>query len=122
MSRAGWHLAAWGGAFAVLLLSLGPVPAPPPAAPALSDKLVHALLYGGLALGFRRAYPDVSFAVLAGGLAVYGGVVEWLQGFFPPRTPSAADFIANCTGISIMLAVDRCRRPRAGPVTPERPP
>lgn len=89
---------------AILALTLAPVPDRVSSfvdAPDL-DKLVHAVMFGGLgflacwALGFSRALRTVVLALLlAWGMA---GLVEFLQGLVPYRMPDLADFVAGALG------------------------
>ncbi|MEQ8659914.1 MAG: VanZ family protein, partial [Gammaproteobacteria bacterium] len=86
--------------------------------PAFSDKLVHAGMYAGLTLLFLHAYPGAGVLRIGLALSAYGGTLELVQALTPERSTSLADAIANCAGISIMLAVETLRarhRERAVP-------
>ena len=94
------------GAWAGFLLSLGATPGD--ALPqgglwdAIPDKLVHALLYGGLgfllahAAGLRRP----GRALLIGGLAAlaWGALDEWSQTRIAGRSGALADVAADLVG------------------------
>ena len=81
------------------------------------DKLGHFSAYGTLALAFahalcrsgQRGLPLALIAIL--GSSAYGGAIEILQGFFPPRTPDVMDALANaigaCLGAATFFAVSR---------------
>lgn len=96
---------------AILALTLAPVPNRISSfvdAPDL-DKLVHALMFGGLgllgcwALGFSHALRTVVLALLlAWGMA---GLVEFLQGLVPYRRPDPIDFVAGALGAVAGVAV-----------------
>lgn len=74
-----------------------------------SDKLAHALLYGGfsivLGIALRRSWPGASFgrlSVIAAGLAVlYGVSDEWHQSFVPFREMDGADLVADAVGAGL---------------------
>lgn len=85
------------------------------------DKLVHAVVYGGLALLLYRGFASHLARrrarrprLLAGGLAVatsvaYGISDEWHQSFVPGRTATVGDVLADglgavlCVGAAIAL-------------------
>ncbi|MGF1643875.1 MAG: VanZ family protein [Thiotrichales bacterium] len=72
------------------------------------DKLVHLLMYATLAAWFLQLArsPNAVWLIMIG-LAGYGAALEVLQGFFPPRTPSMLDVVANTCGV--LLAATLCR-------------
>ena len=96
-----------------------------------SDKLVHTIIYGGLAglvaSGLRRSNPEslsrraqflipVAFAVL------YGISDETHQAFVPTRSPDVLDLLADFTGATIIAGAytawnARSARPKVSPVT-----
>ncbi|MGE0483149.1 MAG: hypothetical protein AB7Q81_03325 [Gammaproteobacteria bacterium] len=76
------------------------------------DKLVHLLMYASLTALALRAHPRRPRWQLALALAAYGLALEGVQGLLPARTPSAADAVANCMGISIMLFIVARQRDR----------
>lgn len=100
------------------------------------DKVIHYMLFGGLALlGGHRLWSERGRATTAalmgwaGIYAVYGAVDEWSQGFVG-RTSSLFDWLFNMTGILtatiLMLLLRRCpmaglrgtpdeQHPRSGP-------
>ena len=105
--------------------SMSQPPAPPSGA---TDKHVHAVVYGGLALLLWRAcargWPSSwrtwpAAAALAAAVA-YGAADEWHQSFVPGRHPELADLAADALGAFLAIAGARLvlarRRPagRAG--------
>jgi len=85
----------------------------PPAPPSgVTDKHVHAVVYGGLALLLFRAcargWPPAwrtwpAAAALAAAVA-YGAVDEWHQSFVPGRHPELADVAADALGAFLAIA------------------
>ena len=80
----------------------------PPGMPGGSDKVLHALSYGVLWLLFARALTGgrepvtlriVVLTVCFG--AVYGASDELHQYFNPPRSPEAADLLADTIGAGL---------------------
>jgi hypothetical protein len=96
------------GVFAVVVLvSLAVLFAPGsdvPTAPPGVDKVVHALLFGALALSGRWA--GVQRTALAWLLVTYAAVSEVVQGVTPlDRTASVADWLADVAGLLAGLVV-----------------
>lgn len=110
---------------AILWLTLAPQPLPEADLPLFpgADKVVHALMFGGLvfALVFdrelwrlrrqrlsgklpqRKLYIIVLFFLAA---SVFGGVIELIQeGMQAGRTGDAADFAADCAGAFLSALV-----------------
>ena len=83
--------------------------AAPPIAAAVSDKVIHGVIYGILALLILRAAASgrwrgvsvgtVGVAVALTGL--YGMIDEWHQSFVPSRTAEWADVVADVCGGSL---------------------
>lgn len=79
---------------------------PSPATFFLTDKQVHAMTYGVLALLVGRALARARWSgVTAGRMVVavavavlYGVTDEWHQSFVPGRTPDVADLYADASG------------------------
>lgn len=72
------------------------------------DKVIHAILFGILALLIVRVLVlfnklnwllIISLSVLLS--AVYSGLAEYLQAFIPGRTVSEKDFLAGMIGVFI---------------------
>ena len=69
-----------------------------------ADKLMHFMMYMGLScvITFNQRKSDKSLLLTAFTAvflsAAYGGVLELLQPFFPPRTCDLLDFIADAAG------------------------
>ena len=82
---------------------LGPSPSLP--VPVRSDLFGHSLMNLALGVVAQRAfaYPRPFLLVLAG-LAGYGLLIEFVQGFVPGRQPSLLDFAANSLGLVIAWA------------------
>jgi VanZ family protein len=75
-----------------------------------ADKLVHALLYAGLAVLlcaavslFRRPSVAVALGVVLV-VAVYGALDEWTQTFVPSRTADFWDWVADVVGAALGVA------------------
>jgi VanZ family protein len=85
----------------------------PPSPPGpLTDKHVHALMYGGLSAlvvralaGGWRAPVTLAVAILATLIAaLYGASDEWHQHFVPTRMMDAADLAADASGAALVAA------------------
>lgn len=69
-----------------------------------ADKLVHFVMYACLAgvmtCDMRRAGKALLLTGLAAviGATAYGGLLELIQPYFPPRTCDLLDFIADAAG------------------------
>jgi VanZ family protein len=111
-----WQILAWSGLAAVSAASLLSTPPILDELPNATDKLVHTGMYAALMLLFVRAHPGLPALLLGAGLGVFGAVIELLQGLTPARTASIADGVANCAGISIMLALHAAQA-RVAPTT-----
>lgn len=109
----GWRWLAWSATLIVLVLSLIPIDAPPAVDEFNLDKLVHAFLYATLMFCFAHAHARRLWLRIALALALYGGVIELLQGLTTYRSCSLADALANACAISIMLFVLWRRTPPA---------
>lgn len=100
---------AWTATVAVGLLLVLPMPAGAEAvAPPGSDKLVHVLLFGALAVLWRWALAARSpRSALAIGAAVwlYGGALELVQALIPYRSCEWGDFLADGLGAGLGLAL-----------------
>ena len=105
--------------WAVVILIVSSVPIPAVAAPAGTDKGVHALLY--LVLGFlairsllnARTVPVWHLLVLVVGVLVFGALDEAHQLFIPGRTADPKDWVADAVGSVAGMAagIFRLRRP-----------
>ena len=85
---------------AVTWLALAP--APPPMLTTGWDKLNHGLAFSTLAvvatMAFAAAWWRIGAALLA-----YGGLIEILQAFIPPREADLADLLTDGLGIAFGL-------------------
>ena len=95
----------WRWLLALLLCAvtwLALAPAPPPLLSTGWDKLNHALAFSTLAvvatMAFAAAWRRIGVALLA-----YGGLIEILQAFIPPREADLADLLTDALGIAIGL-------------------
>jgi VanZ family protein len=105
------------GCLALVIAILSLTPEPEEIVPvALWDKLSHFLAYGSLALTLGHALSLsgwVRVRLIAGGILLstaYGGLMEGLQFFTPPRTPDFLDafsnFLGSCVGMACFLLFD----------------
>ena len=72
-----------------------------------SDKLGHAVTYGGLTVWFCGIYPRRMAPRVAVALFLVGVAVEGMQSLTESRSPEMADLAANAAGILIGLALSR---------------
>ena len=81
---------------------LARAPAPPPMLTTGWDELNHGLAFSTLAvaaaMGFTTARWRIGAALLG-----YGGLIELLQAFMPPREADLADLMTDGLGIAIGL-------------------
>lgn len=78
---------------------------------AISDKLVHAVFYGGLAVVTLRATAGgraAGLGLVSMGVAwliatLYGVSDEWHQSFVPGRSADADDVVADAVGAAIAV-------------------
>ena len=118
-AQPGWRLLLALLLCAVTWLAL--VPMPPKMLSTGWDKLNHALAFSTLAvvatLGFAAAWWRIGAALLA-----YGGLIEILQAFLPPREADLADLLTDGLGIGLGLMLAQALRWAArrymGPATP----
>lgn len=70
-----------------------------------ADKLQHFAAFYGLALLGLIAHPRRSVFVLAIGLALFGGLIEILQGLpIVARDRDLADWVADILGVAMAVA------------------
>jgi len=107
-SRIAWPLCGL-GVLVLIYGSLAPALAPPSAFQL--DKLIHLVVYGGLAtvgcLPCDRVTRGLPVAIM---LIVLGGGIEIAQSFVPGRFPSVGDFIANTIGVLLGISLSRLLR------------
>jgi VanZ family protein len=105
------------GCLALVIAILSLTPEPEEIVPvALWDKLSHFLAYGSLALTLGHALSLSGWSrgrLIAGGVLLstaYGGLLEGLQFFTPPRTPDLVDafsnFLGSCAGMASLLLLN----------------
>ena len=68
------------------------------------DKMVHALIFMGLAVLALRAWPKHLLRIFLG-LVLLAALTEMLQGLTGWRTASVADFVADVIGIALIYVV-----------------
>jgi VanZ family protein len=79
-------------------------------APPESDKVVHIVLFGGLAALWAwslRAWRGRALVVVAAAVALYGGLLELAQGLTTYRTADWNDFFADAIGCAVAGALVR---------------
>ncbi|MCQ2360089.1 MAG: VanZ family protein [Paludibacteraceae bacterium] len=73
------------------------------------DKVIHAIMYAtlSLAMAFESNVKNNSLKILPVFIisTTFGGVIELLQSYFPPRTASWGDFIADAIGSVLPLVI-----------------
>jgi VanZ family protein len=73
------------------------------------DKMVHAIMYGVLAVLAHHAWPPQSRPIGARllmllAIAAMAALDEWHQQFIPGRSAEVADWLADTTGATVALA------------------
>ena len=103
MRLSGPTFAAVAATFAVGVLCLIPIPqAAEGIGPPASDKYAHVLLFGGLAVLWWRVVPG-RWWVVGLAVALYGGLLELMQGLTSYRTCDVFDFLADGLGAGLAL-------------------
>jgi len=93
-----WVVLFWLSVLVVLTLLLMPLNDNPNPGIQHLDKIVHALIFMGLAVLALRAWPAYwRFSFI--GLLVLAALTEVLQGLTGWRTASVADFVADALGL-----------------------
>lgn len=73
------------------------------------DKVIHAIMYAclSLTLALESNTKNNHLKLLPVFIisTIFGGVIEILQSYFPPRTASWGDFIADATGSVLPLVI-----------------
>ena len=105
--------------WAVALVTATSIPVPHVAAPDGTDKVVHVLLYGVLAVLVARAagarvWRIERLLLVAAGISLFGFVDEWHQRFIPGRSQDHMDWLADTAGgiTGLLLSAALRRRER----------
>ncbi len=104
LKHVAWARLFWISVVIVLLLLLMPLHDNPNPGIKHLDKMVHAVIFMGLAVLALRAWPKRLVRVFLG-LVLLAGLTELLQGLTGWRTASVADFIADVIGIALIYIV-----------------
>lgn len=104
LKHVAWARLFWISVVIVLLLLLMPLNDNPNPGIKHLDKMVHALIFMGLAVLALRAWPKHLLRVFLG-LALLAAITEMLQGLTGWRTASVADFVADVIGIALIYVV-----------------
>ncbi|MFZ5876504.1 MAG: VanZ family protein [Nitrospirota bacterium] len=100
---AAWWTASGAYALVIFALSSQPDPLGVQRLPPFTDKLIHALVFGGLSLlvhmAWRRSFPGRPwFWSVIAITALYGLSDEFHQSFVPGRSMDAWDLVADTVG------------------------
>jgi len=72
------------------------------------DKIVHLIMYATLSVVMAKETQIKKIAeqllIIFAITTIFGGVIEILQQYFPPRTASWGDFLADAIGSALPLA------------------
>lgn len=104
LKHVAWARLFWISVVIVLLLLLMPLHDNPNPGIKHLDKIVHALIFMGLAVVALRAWPKHLLRIFLG-LVLLAALTEMLQGLTGWRTASVADFIADVIGIALIYIV-----------------
>lgn len=96
-----WARLFWISVVVVLLLLLMPLNDNPNPGIKHLDKMVHVLIFMGLAVLALRAWPKYLVRIFLG-LTLLAVLTEMLQGLTGWRTASVADFFADVIGIALI--------------------
>ncbi len=77
----------------------------------LNDLFLHFIAYGGVMWSFTQGYPESRMGKLMVGLAVWGALLEVVQGMTSYRLFEWADIAANTTGVILGWAFSRIHKP-----------
>jgi hypothetical protein len=99
-----WFFVALFWAASIFALVMAIIPQPPPIPGEPSDKVLHVLAFATLTFLWVLAYPRTSLIVIFVGLAVFGGLIELLQGTETiQREASLADWWADILAVLAVL-------------------
>ncbi len=71
----------------------------------ISDKWLHAFTFAFLALWYSGQYTRQSYGWIAGGLLLFGALIEFCQSLVTYRTAEAMDLMADGIGIAAGMMV-----------------
>lgn len=98
-----WVRLFWLAVLVVLTLLLMPLNDNPNPGIKHLDKIVHAIIFMGLAVIALRAWPAYWYWSFVG-LLVLAALTEVLQGLTGWRTASVADFVADAVGLVLIYS------------------
>lgn len=101
LKHVAWARLFWTSVVIVLLLLLMPLHDNPNPGIKHLDKMVHALIFMGLAVLALRAWPKHLLRLFLG-LTLLAALTEILQGLTGWRTASLSDFVADVIGIALI--------------------
>lgn len=75
-----------------------------------SDLFLHLLAYAVITGWFQQIYaPKKALVFVAVAMLIYGGALELMQHYFPPREPHWSDFFANASGVVLATLINTTR-------------
>jgi len=77
----------------------------PSAAPKVSDITLHLFAFSYLTVALRISHAKLVVVLVAVLMLTYGGLIEILQGFLPPRQSEWKDFGVDLLGVALGLVL-----------------
>jgi len=77
----------------------------PSVAPKVSDVVLHLFAFSYLTVALRIAHAKLIVLLVAVLMLAYGGLIEILQGFLPPRQSEWKDFGVDLIGVALGLVL-----------------
>lgn len=88
------------------------------------DKVIHAIMYATLTISLffenKNENKPLKYFIIFIISTIFGGVIEILQSYFPPRTATWGDLLADAIGAALPLVIlfiiyyyDRKKRSKA---------
>ncbi len=73
------------------------------------DKFIHAIMYATLTVSIffenKNTNKPLKYFIIFIISTIFGGVIEILQSYFPPRTATWGDLLADAIGAALPLAI-----------------